>query len=154
MIDGTNTTVTNTVLDNNTEYKVNVATASGTTLGVVKESAVNPTVKISTDGELSVELSNLNAVVETTVDYMALLTDATILGNANGGDVNITLPVATPNNKGKKYTIKKQDTNEAYYIYVIGNIAGLGGQNLYTAIPYTGWDFVSDGTQWHIVNAY
>lgn len=154
IVDGKNTTVESEVTSNNTEYKVNVAIADGTSLGVVKEAAVNPTVKINEEGELSVELSNLNAVVETAVDYVALLTDATILGNANGGNVNITLPAATPDSKGKKFTVKKLDANEQNYIYVIGNIAGLSGQYLYTAIPYTGWDFISDGTKWHIINSF
>ena len=154
LVDGVNTTVESEVTGNNTEYKVNVPTADGTNLGVVKEAAVNPTVKINEEGELSVDLSNLNAVVETAVDYTVLLSDATILGNATGGDVSITLPAATPDSKGKKFTVKKLDANEQNYIYVVGNIAGLGGQNLYTAIPYTGWDFISDGTKWHIINAF
>ena len=154
LVDGKNTTVESQVTGNNTEYKVNVPTADGTNLGVVKEAAVSPTVKINEEGELSVDLSNLNAVVETAVDYTVLLSDATILGNATGGDVSITLPAATPDSKGKKFTVKKLDANEQNYIYVIGNIAGLGGQNLYTAIPYTGCDFISAGPNWHIITAF
>lgn len=152
--DGINTTVQRTVTGTNTEYKVNVATADGANLGVVKEAEINPTVNINADGALSVNLENLNAVVHTSVDYIALPTDYTILGDASTGDIDIQLPNATPANKGKKYTIKKLDSNETNYIYVRGNIAGTGGQDLYTAIPYTGWDFISDGTTWHIINAF
>lgn len=158
LVNGTNTTVVvnspNPPQPNNTEYAVNVANAKGTNLGVVKEVAENPTVTINEDGELSVNLESLNEVVHTAVDYIVSLKDMTVLANAVANDVNITLPAATPDTKGKKYTIRKLDTNEANYIYVQGNIAGTSGQVLYTGVPYTGWDFISDGNQWHIVNSF
>ena len=159
LVDGTNTSVVvnppNPAQPNNAEYAVNVATADGTNLGVVKEAADNPTVSINEEGELSVNITNLHAIVETSVDYSPVFdTDATILGNAVANDVSITLPDATPDTKGKKYTIKKLDANEANYIFVLGNIAGTSGQVLYTGVPYTGWDFISDGTVWHIVNSF
>lgn len=159
LVDGTNTSVvvspSNPAQPNNAEYAVNVATADGTNLGVVKEAADNPTVSINEEGELSVNITNLHAIVETSVDYSPVFdTDATILGNAVANDVSITLPDATPDTKGKKYTIKKLDANEANYIFVLGNIAGTSGQVLYTGVPYTGWDFISDGTVWHIVNSF
>ena len=59
---GTNTTVTTDATNpNNPIYKVNVATASGTTLGVVKEAATTPTVNIASDGTLSVNTTQLQA---------------------------------------------------------------------------------------------
>ena len=64
----------------------------------------------------------------------------------------IALPTADATNKGKKYTIKKQDNNEDYYVTVTGNIDGL--TELYTALPYSGWDLVSDGTKWTITNKF
>ena len=154
LVDGINTTVESVVADNNIEYRVNVSTAEGTNLGVVKESGDNATISINEDGELAVNLENLNSVVHTNIDYIALWTDVIILGDASNEDINILLPNPTLNTKGKKYTIKKIDTNETNYIYVIGNIAGANGQNLYTAIPYTGWEMISDGTVWHIVNSF
>ncbi len=93
-------------------------------------------------------------IVETDVDYTALLSDAVILGDASSGHVTITLPTPTTSNKGKKYTIKKEDTNEDGYVNVIGNIIGVPTGNLYTALPYSGWDLVSDGAGWRIINKF
>lgn len=152
VVDGENTTVTNTVLDNNTEYKVNVATATDTNLGVVKQAEENPSILINSAGELSVDLSTVNAIKEISTNYTLTKDDSIILGNAAGGDVTITLPAATATNKGKKVTIKKQDANEHNYVTVTGNIDGL--TQLYTALPYSGWDLVSDGNQWKIVNKF
>ena len=152
IVDGLNTTVTSTIVDNLTEFKVNVATASATTLGVVKESALNPTLRINTEGELSIDLSNMNSVKGVSGTYALAPADAIVFGNAVGGDVIIALPTADATNKGKKYTIKKQDNNEDYYVTVTGNIDGL--TELYTALPYSGWDLVSDGTKWKIINKF
>ena len=157
IIDGMNTTVDANVSGNNTEYKVNVATAKGAdgttaaNLGVVKEAMVNPSVSVSQAGELSVNLESLNAIKEVNVSYNAILDDAILLGNANTGDITITLPDAV-GNKGKKFTIKKQDSNEDYYVNVVGSINGLS--QLYTALPHSGWELVSDGTTWKITNKF
>ena len=153
---------TNTTYEGNgtaaTPFKVNVATAKGktaattATLGVVKEAAENPTVMISQTGELSVKFENLNSIKEVTEDYVVIGSDVVILGNASGQEITLTLPAATPANKGKKLTIKKQDANEDHYVLVNGSIDGLA--ELYTALPYSGWDLVSDGAQWKIVNKF
>lgn len=156
---GQNIVVDSSNSGNHTHYTVNVPTAQGATnssaaiMGVVKEAGGNPSVLIDQNGTLSVNMQRLNAIKVITHDYTPTLSDRIILGQAIAGDVTITLPNPTVQ-KGKKYTIKKDDTNENYYINVTGNIAGLGGQNLYTALPYSGWDFVSDGTQWHIVHKF
>lgn len=152
LADGTNTTVESATLLNNTEYKVNVNTATGTTLGVVREAAANPTVKINAQGELSVDYTNLNTIVETSVSYTVKPNDAIVLGNANGGDVDITLPAATADNRGKKIIIKKEDSNEDFFVTIIGTIDGLA--QLYTALPYSGWELISDGTEWKIINKF
>ncbi|MGL4582590.1 MAG: hypothetical protein ACRCVU_06370, partial [Flavobacterium sp.] len=82
--------------------------------------------------------------------------DAVLLVDASAGttDIVVTLPAADENNKGKKYTVKKLDKNEDGYVVVAGNVAGLEGKKLETGLPYSGWDFVSDGTQWQIVNKF
>jgi len=87
-------------------------------------------------------------------DYALAQADQIILGNAQNHDITLVLPdPATA--EGKKYTIKKQDENEDYFVNVTGDIAGIPpGEVLYTAMPFTGWDLVSDGTQWHIVNKF
>src|SRR5690554_2036055 len=132
------------------------ATASANaTLGLVKEADVNPTVAVSQTGELSVNLENLNAIKVVEADYAALDTDNIILGKAdNIASVTITLPAATADNKGKKYTIKKEDASEDGYVNVVGTIVGVPSGELYTAVPYTGWDLVSDGAAWRIVNKF
>src|SRR5690554_4252536 len=125
--------------------------ADDATLGLVKEATDNPTVAVSQTGELSVNLENVNAIKEVNNDYNAILDDVILLGNANTGDITITLPSAA-GNKGKKFTIKKHDTNEDYFVNVVGNINGL--TELYTALPHSGWDLVSDGLTWKIVNKF
>jgi hypothetical protein len=153
LVDGTNTTVESVTSDAGTEWKVNVPTANGTTLGVVKEAETNTTVKVDAQGTLSVNLENLNDVKEISGTYQVQLTDAVLLGNASTADVTVILP-APQNNKGKTFTIKKQDANEDYYVNVYGNISGLPSNQLYTALPYSGWVLVSDGTQWRITNKF
>ena len=159
LVNGTNTTVESKVDPkdaNNTIWNVNVATAKGaansaeSVLGLVKEAKTNPTVIISQEGELSVNLMTTNSIKEVNGKYDVLTDDVIILGNAVNGDVTITLPTANTANKGKKYTIKKQDKNEDNYVTVFGAIEGL--KEVYTALPYSGWDFVSNGSQWIIVN--
>ncbi len=93
-------------------------------------------------------------IIETDVNYMAKTNDAVILGDASTRDITIVLPTPTSANKGKKYTIKKEDTNEDGYINVVGNIIGVPTGSLYTALPYSGWDLVSDGVNWRIVNKF
>lgn len=63
--DGTNTAVTG---DGSitAPFKVNVATASGTTLGVVKEAATNAEVAIAADGTLSVNEGNIQLAGDVT----------------------------------------------------------------------------------------
>ncbi len=152
LVDGENTTISSDVVGNNSEYKINVPTATDRNLGVVKQAAVNPSVLIDSDGELSVALSNTNAIKEISSNYALGLDDAIILGNASAATVIISLPTANADNMGKKFTIKKQDDNESTYVKVTGNIDGL--TELYTALPYSGWDLVSDGSQWRIVNKF
>lgn len=157
LADGINTTVSSTVSENNTQWQVNVATATGATdtqssgLGVVKEADTNPTVSIDSQGALSVNLASVNAVKEISGTYMASLNDVVLLGNASTADVTVILP-SPEDNKGKKFVIQKQDTNEDHYVNVYGNINGL--TQLYTALPYSGWDLISDGIQWRITNKF
>lgn len=153
LIDGTNTTVQSSTSEDTTQWQVNVATANGTNLGVVKQAETNPTVNIDTQGELSVNLENLNDIKEISGTYQVQLTDVVLLGNASNADVTVILPSPT-DNKGKTFTIKKQDANEDNYVNVYGEISGLPSNQLYTALPYSGWVLVSDGTQWRITNKF
>lgn len=159
--DGTNTTVTATTdptNSNHTIYSVNVATAKGAqgstpaTLGVVKEAAQNPTVTINQEGELAVNFNAMNAVKQVNQDYNATLADVILFADASSSTITITLPNPL-NNKGKKFTVKKYDSNESNFVNVAGQIEGVSG-GLYTSLPYSGWNFVSDGTVWKIVEKF
>jgi len=161
LVDGTNTTVESSIdpIDpNKTNWKVNVATAKGaqgsnpSTLGVVKEATVNPSVVISQDGELAVSFETMNAIKQVNQDYNANLADVVLFGDASASSITIALPNPA-NNKGKKFTIKKYDDNESNFVNVTGQIEGVAG-GLYTALPYSGWNLVSDGTIWKIVEKF
>ena len=78
LVNGTNTTITGTGATTPNEYKVNVATASGTTLGVVKQSAATgEEITIAADGSLSINEANVNVGLDS--------------NNAAQGDVSGTL---------------------------------------------------------------
>lgn len=134
------------------DYTIAVKTASGKNLGVVKEAAVNPTVTINNQGELAADFNSLNMIKEIDTNYTALSTDAILLGNARSGSIIITLPTPV-GNKGKKITIKKYDSNEENYLSVKGVIDGVSG-GLYTALPFSGWNLVSDGSTWRIIEKF
>lgn len=159
--DGENTTVESAIdpLDpNKTNWKVNVATAKGaqngnpSTIGVVKEAAVNPTVLVNQSGELAVNFEVLNGVKQINQNYSATLADVILFADASANPVTVSLP-NPQNNKGKKFTIKKYDDNESNFVNVSGSIEGVSGV-LYTALPYSGWNFVSDGTVWKIIEKF
>ena len=155
LTNGENTTV-NAVVDvtngNHTVWNVDVPIAKGAALGVVKEKVETPFINISTTGELLLNLETLNDVKIIDTDYVATLKDAILLVNAIRSTVNITLPNAK-GNKGKRIIIKKEDDNEDTYINVLGEIKGITNV-LYTAIPYSGWEFVSNGIEWKIINKF
>lgn len=161
LVDGTNTTVESSIDPTDptkTNWKVNVATAKGaqgsnpSVLGVVKEAAVNPSVVISQDGELAVSFETMHAIKQVNQDYSAKLADVVLFGDASASNITIALPNPV-NNKGKKFTIKKYDDNESNFVSVTGQIEGVPG-GLYTALPYSGWNLVSDGTIWKIVEKF
>lgn len=104
------------------------------------------------DATISLNLEGMNAIKVIDGVYGVEDKDVILLGNAVDGDVIVNLPTATAVNKGKKYTIKKYDAEEDNYVTVQGNIEG--ASELYTALPYSGWDLVSDGTKWQIVNKF
>jgi len=133
---------------------VSVDIATSQKLGVVKQASENATVLISEAGELSVNNENLYSIKEITGTYTVLPTDVILLGNAFSADVNIQLPNAV-GNKGKKITVKKLDEVEDYYVNVTAQGGNIGGvSDLYTSLPHSGWDLVSDGTNWRIVNKF
>ncbi|MGG5578739.1 hypothetical protein ACPDHL_15565, partial [Myroides sp. C15-4] len=128
---------------------------------VVLEDGTNTTVSSRVDATKpnetiwKVDVATAVKTVATATELLAA--DAVVLVNAEAAPTEgivIKLPTANESNKGKKYTIKKLDTNEDGYVVIEGNVAGLNGKTLETGLPYSGWDFVSDGTQWQIVNKF
>lgn len=137
-----------------TNYTISVPTANGNQLGVVKQAETAPTVLISSEGELSINFDALTDFKELTNDYTATLKDFVLFGNAVGNTINITLP-SPIGVKGKKLTIKKSDTNEEAYVNVTSTVGSIEGiAELYTSLPYSGWDLMSDGQIWRIVNKF
>lgn len=158
LVNGENTQVESLTDVNNTIWKVNVNKASGatnnqvSTLGVVKESDTNPLITINQAGALSLNYENINQVKEINTNYTISSDDSILLGNASQNSINITLPNAAYN-KGKRLIVKKEDANEDFYINVFGTIQGVQ-HTLYTALPYSGWEFLSDGSKWRIINKF
>src|SRR5690554_4179913 len=153
--DGTHTTITESINATHATYQVHVPVAKGAdslgiaSYGVVKEASLDPQISINNLGELALDFENIHKVISVTSDYSITYTDALILGYPQSSDINISLPNPITH-KGKKYTIKKENNNEDYYVNVIGNIVGSSNQELYTAVPHSGWTFVSDGVQWRV----
>ena len=158
---GNNVIVTPTVTSQNTDYKVEVASAKGatantpSTYGVVKEATTNPTVLINQLGELSIDRNQLNSIKTVNENYLVEPSDLVILANANDATLQIKLP-SPVGVKGRKLTIKKSDTKNSTFVNVVvdGGATIEGEQDLYTSLPFSGWDFMSDGSQWKIVNKF
>lgn len=85
-------TTTPTNANGGLNYNVSVATATGTTLGVVKQAATAPTVNIDTDGELSVNRTHTLLAGNVTGPL-----SATVVGAIQGTAVSATAPT-TDNN--------------------------------------------------------
>lgn len=137
-----------------TNYTISVPTATPTTPGVVKQAETAPTVLISSEGELSINFDALSDFKEVNTDYQATVQDFVVFGNATADTILITLPTPV-GNKGKKLTIKKSDVNEYAYVNVTSTVGSIEGiTELYTSLPYSGWDLMSDGQIWRIVNKF
>ena len=95
MDNGINTTVSGigTTAD---PFEINVATASGTTLGVVKEATTNPEIAIDTDGSLSINEANVTVGTVAGSDVTGQLNDLTVTG-IQGTAVSATAPTAANN---------------------------------------------------------
>lgn len=85
-------TTTPTNANGGLNYNVSVATATGTTLGVVKEAATAPTVNINTEGELSVNRTHTLLAGDVTGPL-----SATVVGAIQRTTVSATAPTATNN---------------------------------------------------------
>ncbi|MBC8644301.1 hypothetical protein H9W95_10230 [Flavobacterium lindanitolerans] len=95
---GTNVTVaTNTTNPNNPVYTVNVPTANGANLGVVKEAGTAPTINIAADGTLSVNTTALqnNQKTSSVVAGTATTVTSATSGNNTAYTVNVSPATAS-----------------------------------------------------------
>jgi hypothetical protein len=96
----------------------------------------------------------VNSIRTETTNYTAVTADETILVNAAGGNVVITLPNAT-SIKGKKYNVKKIDVtgNTVQVISAGGTVDGnAAATGVSGTLSWQGWVFQSDGTNWYIIS--
>ncbi|MNK15853.1 hypothetical protein D3C87_340060 [compost metagenome] len=83
-------------------------------------------------------------------NYAAAAADETILVNAAGGTVTVTLPSAPT--VGKKYNVKKVDST-ANTVTVNGNGHNIDGTaTISGTLPYQGWVMQYDGSNWFIIS--
>ena len=83
-------------------------------------------------------------------DYSAVLADETILADAAGTSVTITLPLEPV--MGKKYNIKKIDTSDNK-VTISGNGKTIEGLSTISgALPYQGWVLQYNGSSWFIIS--
>ncbi|MCA9329794.1 hypothetical protein KDA11_04060, partial [Candidatus Saccharibacteria bacterium] len=76
--------------------------------------------------------------------------DATILVNAAGGAVTVTLPAPV---MGKKYVVKKIDASVNNMVIATSGGATIdGAATRTTSVPYQTFVLQNDGTNWFIIN--
>lgn len=98
-----------------------------------------------------VSLNNTpDAITTKTSNYTALPTDETVLVDASGGNVTITLPSSPV--IGKKYTIKKIDTGSNSVTVQPSSGSIDNAANVVGTLPYGGWTVQYNGTNWYIVS--
>ena len=107
----------------------------------------------ATTGELKsvtmTDISSTTAIRTESANYSITANDATVLVDASGGAVTVTLPAPIA---GRKYVVKKIDgTVNAVNIAGGGNnIDGIATQS--TTNPHQTFVLQSDGTNWFIIN--
>ncbi|RWW96753.1 autotransporter outer membrane beta-barrel domain-containing protein [Flavobacterium cerinum] len=90
------------------------------------------------------------AIRTESANYAAAAADETILVNAAGGTVIVTLPSAPT--VGKKYNVKKVDST-ANTVTVNGNGHNIDGTaTISGTLPYQGWVMQYDGSNWFIIS--
>ncbi len=81
-----------------------------------------------------------------TANYTATANDGTILVNASGANVTITLPAAAAANAGLKIVIKKID-NSSHSI----SVGTVDGVTKTWNVQWQGYIVQSDGSAWYVV---
>jgi hypothetical protein len=97
-------------------------------------------------------LSSFGNIVTKTGNYTATSTDGTIVVDASGGNVTVTLPAASSTTLGLKLSIKKIDTSGNNVIIDGDGSETIDGQTTMTwNVPWQGYVVQCDGTGWYVV---
>ena len=118
-----------------------------------------------TDYTVDVDFSKLNPILTTITDIPNLqeafrlqgmdityAAEISVVANAQGGKIEVTLPQAA-DNRGRKVTVKKFDVTGNLVIVKATNGERVEGLSQITGFtPYQGWVFQSNGAEWVIVS--
>jgi hypothetical protein len=134
---------------------VGITIPSGNVTGLGTMATQNANSVTITGGSISnVTLSNVSintSIVTKTGNYTAAAADETILVNASGGVVTITLPTAV-GVAGKVYTVKKIDSSTNAVTVATTSSQTIDGVTTYSlANQYGGVNVQSDGSNWYII---
>lgn len=95
-------------------------------------------------------VSSSSAIRTESANYAVAADDATILVNAAGGAVTVTLPAPV---MGKKYVVKKIDASVNNMVIATSGGATIdGAATRTTSVPYQTFVLQNDGTNWFIIN--
>lgn len=103
------------------------------------------------ENRLTTEINRLKQISTITADYLALVSDRTIKGDASLGDIDLTLPTAV-DNEGITFIIKKVDSTTNSIIVTPESGETIDGNS--TIEINSQWDTLtiqSDGTNWIIL---
>jgi len=127
------------------EYKIYMDTSGGTSPVLYMSNIYHA------ENRLTTEINRLKQISTITADYLALVSDRTIKGDASLGDINLTLPTAV-DNEGITFIIKKVDSTTNSIIVTPEDGETIDGNS--TIEINSQWDTLtiqSDGTNWIIL---
>lgn len=122
------------------------------TIAVTQVATDSSTQLATTEYTTNAVKSFVSSISTKTASYTTDLFDSTILvePSADSNDVTITLLSAVPS--GKKYIVKKANSNNGV-VNVVAQTGTIEGQaSLSTDVAYQGWVLQYDGANWHIIN--
>lgn len=136
--------------------------AAGNTLAITGLAAGDATSRIivqQSDGilrnvarSLSLPTATADYTVATQTGYDASAQEIHINAEPAAGDLRITLPGASPANRGQVVNIKKTSNEEDHYVEIEAASQQIeGAAFIYGALPHQGWVIKSDGTAWKVV---
>ena len=97
--------------------------------------------------------SGMYATIATkTANYTLTTTDFTVLGNASGGAITLTLPTAV-GVSGQIYTLKKIDSSANVVTIATTSAQTIDGQSSYSlSLQYAGVQVQSNNSNWVIID--